>query len=244
MPTVLRTLVLATGLAVGGAAGSAQADTAAANFSPSSNTGTWTFGSTATLGGAFTPFTVSGSSGGIDRWVSNTNPDYTQLPGAGHNGTPNSITNGTVTIGAGQLSLHPGVFGEYSIARFTAPVAGTYSFSASFMGLDFVGRPSGTGTTTDVHLQVNGVSWWGSNVNGFGIPSTVSSGVYNIFLAAGGTIDAAVGYGSGPNPDLFYDSTGVDFNVRLVPLPAGVWAGGATMLAVAGAGIVRRRRHV
>jgi hypothetical protein len=242
MPTVLRTLVLATGLAVGGAAGSAQADTvynAAAGFAASSNsaTSTWQFGQTPTLGGSFTRFSSNSAVSGLDYWaVAGTGNGFT-LPGAFHNATTSSITYGTVRVGAGQLMLHPGERGQYSVARFTAPVAGTYTFSATFMGLDYIGQ-----TTTDVHLQVNssGSAFSGVIANSFNIP--VSSGVFTVVLAAGGTIDAAVGRGS--NGTYFYDSTGVDFNVRLVPLPAGVWAGGATMLAVAGVGIVRRRRHV
>src|SRR5688572_25609400 len=100
---------------------------AAADFSPTSNpNGAWSFGfEYPTLGGLFTLESSSGSVMGLDYWASNAGPT---LPAAFHNPTSSTILyGGSAVIEGDQLVLHPGQLGEYSIARFTAPAAGTYT---------------------------------------------------------------------------------------------------------------------
>jgi Ca2+-binding RTX toxin-like protein len=101
----------------------------------------------------------------------------------------------------GELGAHPGNNGEYSLVRWTAPASGSISIAAAFSGLDFVGP-----TTTDVHVLHNGVSLLDGVVNGYGSGSGPSfSG--NVTVAAGDTIDFAVGYG--PDSNYYYDTTGI-----------------------------------
>ena len=50
----------------------------------------------------------------------------------------------------GQFALHPGPGGEYAVVRYVAPEAGEASIDAVFTGLDIFG------TTTDVHVLLNG----------------------------------------------------------------------------------------
>ncbi|MBK7404413.1 MAG: hypothetical protein IPJ41_07180 [Phycisphaerales bacterium] len=118
---------------------------AASDFSASSNpNGVWSFGSEyPNLGSS--PFILESSNGstyGLDYWATASGPI---LPGAFHNPTSSTIFYGnSVDVDPGQLVLHPGEFGEYSIARFTAPVAATYTFSADFIGQDYVTGTSPT----------------------------------------------------------------------------------------------------
>jgi len=196
---------------------------AAADFSATNNpNGVWSFGEQTTLGTGFSTFNVNGALSGFDYWHSST-PGYL---GAMHNGTGSAIFWGTVVINAGQLTLHPGPGTEYTLARFTAPTTATYTFSADFVGQDYI-----IGTTTDVHLLVNGVAVFSSIVNGY--LSTASSGTFVMNLTAGDTIDAAVGNAG----NLFYgDTTGLDFTVEAVPGPG-------PLAALATFCIVSRRRR-
>lgn len=200
---------------------------AATDFSASSNpNGVWALGSTSsTLGSAFTPFGASGVSLGLDFWALSTVPD---LPGAFHNATGATIFYGSsAVVDAGQFMLHPGPSGQYAVARFTVATAGTYTFSANFIGQDTVN------SITDVHLLVNSGSVYGGAIAGY--HSTASSGVFVMSLVPGSTIDAAVGFGW--DGSYYGDSTGVDFNVSFVPGP-----GAAALLGAAGLLVSRRRR--
>ncbi|MBX3390486.1 MAG: hypothetical protein KF691_13640 [Phycisphaeraceae bacterium] len=200
---------------------------AAADFSTSNNpNGVWSFGGQTSLGGAFTAFSVNGTTSGFDFWHYGAY-GYLGYLGAIHNGTGSAINWGTVVLDPGQLALHPGAgAGDYSLARFTAPTAGMYTFSANFIGQDYI-----IGTTTDVHLLVNNVSVFDGLVNGF--LATASSGTFAMNLAAGDTIDAAVGFQAG---SFYGDTTGLDFNVELVPAPGPI---ALALLAIA----PRRRRR-
>ena len=86
--------------------------------------------------------------------------------------------------------------------RLTAPASGNYQVKAVFWGDDFVGP-----TTTDVHVLHNGLGLYTGEVTGFGRPSSDQSFTTTISVAAGDTIDFAVGYGTDGN--YYFDSTGV-----------------------------------
>ena len=96
--------------------------------------------------------------------------------------------SGTITRQPGQFFLHPGPIGQISIARWTAPRAGTYRVQAVFEGID-VGP-----TTTDVHVQHNGVDIASGSLNINGGASTFRASP-SVNVAAGDTVDFAVGNG-------------------------------------------------
>jgi hypothetical protein len=97
-----------------------------------------------------------------------------------------------------------------------------YDFSADFIGRD--------GTTTDVHLLVNSALIYSGTVFGYG--GTASSGLIQMPLSPGDTIDAMVGFGGN---GYFNDSTQLVFHV--VPTP-----GAAALLGLGGLLATRRRR--
>lgn len=177
----------------------------AGSFSTVSNPhGAWTYGTTPTLGGAFTTHTTQGATGGgLEYWLTNGT-----LPWVAYNPTAAAVTDRTYVLESGSMSLHPGSAGEYSVVRFSAPVAGDYKVAGSFFGQDVVGSPK------DVHVLRNGVAKFDSPVTGFGPASAVFFDL-TLTLGVADTVDFAVGYGA----DLTYfnDSTGLAGSVSLVP---------------------------
>jgi probable HAF family extracellular repeat protein len=98
---------------------------ASLQFSDSSNpSGTWSYGYTKKVGGAFTPYTISGVVGTFDGWYG-----YTL------GGNPLLVTDSNLT-GTYLLTSHPGPNNEQSVARWTAPSTGTFDFLGFFYGLD------------------------------------------------------------------------------------------------------------
>ena len=100
-------------------------------------------------------------------------------------------TGGTYSIGSisnwdpGYLLMHPGAAGALSILRFTAPSAGDWNISASFIGLD--------STSTDVHVvQTSGVLAT-ELFTGPVLPQESYSGT--LTLGQGDTVDFEVGLG-------------------------------------------------
>jgi hypothetical protein len=219
---------------------------AASDFSSTSNpNGVWSFGQRAVGYGAFSAFAAHGSYNGVDGWAGSYSGNANfSLPGAFHNGSGSAIPNwvGTVNMPVNALNLHPGADGTLSVARFTVPVGGTYSFSAIFTALARDGTtPPGYSTTTDVHLYQNGTELFGSNFNP-PLGGTLSSGTFSASLNANDIIEVAVGRGTN---NYYSDSTGVDFTVTqtsIVPLPAAAYAGIGTLAGVAMMGVARRRR--
>jgi hypothetical protein len=171
-----------------------------ANVSPSGANpeGRWSYGASQALGSPFGLYghyfaNAIGYKGLLDAWsaaseVGLDNPT-TCLPGAFYNPFSTPVQLRTLTARPGQFFLHPGPQGQYSIARWTAPLAGTYAVQAVFEGID-IGP-----TTTDVHVQHNGVDAAPAgyiNVNG-GANSV--SFATTVTITAGDTIDFAVGHG-------------------------------------------------
>jgi hypothetical protein len=165
--------------------------------------GRWSYGWSTSLGSAFSPYSqylpASSAYGGvIDVW---TTPGPTvSLPAAFVNPSTAAVTVTTLTAQPGQFFVHPGPIGQYSIARWTAPRAGTYSAHVTFEGID-VGP-----TTTDVHVQHNGVDLATGNINVAG-GGNVFRANPSVDLAPGDTLDFAVGFG---NNGYNNDSTALD----------------------------------
>jgi hypothetical protein len=141
----------------------------------------------------------------IDAWYSST---FGTLPQLNHNRTDSTYFDGSTNIewGAGEVSLHPGGAGEFSILRFLAPSAGTYQLTVSFRGIDH------QGATSDVHVLANNTSLFSAQLTGFHSPASFST---TLTLAQNDTIDFAVGYGS--NVNYFQDSTGISAVMTIVP---------------------------
>lgn len=200
---------------------------AANDFSIASNpNGVWSYGNQTALGGGFNLSNSSGLTSGLE-YVTDT---ALIAPSAFRNPTNATIIfGGTVEVHPGQLALHPGSMGEYSIVRFTAPISGSYTFSATFIGEDFIYQ-----TSTDVHLLVNNFPVFSGLVNGH--HATASSGVITMPLLAGDTIDAAVGWGV--NGDYYGDTTALEFTVDYVPSP-----GSAAMIGLGGLLMIGGRRR-
>ena len=223
-PAVLLVASVVVALSVG--AGSAVAYDAAADFSTNTNpNGVWSYGWSTNLGSSLQLYTTPALNAGFNIWT------YTNLyPYVAHNGTTNTITvaNAHQVLQAGQMAAHPGANGEYSIVRWTAPLAGSYSIAASFAGADQ------DGDSADVHVLDNSTSIFNGDVFGFGTPTSFST---NLVLGAGDTIDFAVGYGSDRS---YYDDL-TAMSAVVIPEPT-TFALAAAGLACAVAFGSRRRK--
>ncbi len=236
--TLYSVAVLGAALFLGTAARSRAQYNVAADFSTLQNpNGVWQYGESATELGAFSLYTHGVTTDvGLPGWnnaTTGTHPPYVD-----YNNTGAQFTGLTATYSAGGLGQHPGSLGEYSMSVFTAPTAGTYSISGAFTGIDFH-YP----TSTDDHVVLqNGAtvsSLFDVNVNEYGVahPFTLTQ-----FLGAGESIRFETGYGT--NGNFVGDSTGLSANITAasaVPeLGSGLSFGG--LIAIAGLGLVRRRR--
>jgi hypothetical protein len=199
---------------------------AAADFSASSNPNApWQYGSEITLGGAFTLHANAGVVVGLDYW------DTTNGSSMSHNATGSTITGGSWNMLAGELGMHPGITGQFSIVRFVAPSSGPYDLDARFYGRDFQGP-----TSTDVHVVVNGAPVFSAIVNSFrGAGQSYST---SMTLAAGDLVDFAVGWG--PNANYGFDSTGLEATMEFVPEPGTLLLLGAGTTGLAAIG--RRKK--
>lgn len=130
-------------------------------------------------------------------------------------------------ITPGQMSLHPGP-DAYSpaILRFTAPTTATYNFSVQFFAGDS-GDMNGAVFATGTHAH---------NVDWFPSTNTDPLLIGQIHLAAGDTLDAAVGN----NSSFYSGNTGVAFSISAVPEPGASWLLAAGLIGMAGWS--RRRR--
>ncbi len=198
------------------------------DFSTVSNPkGVWTYGYTA--GGAFTAYPQSGNIDGLDYWSITTAPS---LPWIANNPTAATIDWIQIKVNPGELLLHPGQNGDYTVLRFTAPSAGQYDVKGSFFGIDYVSSP-----TTDVHVLLNGAAIFDGNVTDY--RNTIAAFDKLVTLNTGDTVDFAVGWGS--NGDYFFDSTGLNAIITAVPEPS-TFLTGALILATGAISEFRRRK--
>ncbi len=190
--------------------------TTASGANPS---GAWSYGWSQSLGATFTrhtEFIMSPQSNqatypGIDAWTSGV--EGIELnPATYVNPTAKAVAVGTtVSAQPGQVFLHPGPVGQYSIARWTAPRSGTYEVRATFEGIDT------TPTTTDVHVQHNGVDIATGSINVMGGGNTFQASPL-VTVVAGDAVDFAVGDGGN---SYLSDSTRVDAAMCTAPADGG-----------------------
>ncbi len=187
--------------------GMAQSFDPALDFSANTNAnGVWSYGYSLTLGSPLILHTDRLNVNGVDIWRTDLGSGD---PLASHNPTTNVVNLfNTVSMNPGEFGMHPGPDGEYAILRFTAPSPGQYHVSGSFYGQDTAG------TTTDVHILVNGLSVVDGEVTGFG-PDTGPSFATTVKLKAGDNLDFAVGFGNDGN--YYNDTTGLSAQIVLLP---------------------------
>jgi hypothetical protein len=180
-----------------------QAYDAAAQFSSTQNpNGVWSYGCSQSLGATFHPYTQQTPlSNGLYDWGTAPVCGQTNPPSVAYNSTDATFTSGSVTVPAHTIWFHPGPQDQNSVLRWTAPASGNYQVKAVFWGDDFEGP-----TTTDVHVLHNRLCIYSGEVSGYG-PSSDQSFTSTISVAAGDTIDFAVGYGT--DRGYGFDSTGV-----------------------------------
>jgi len=208
---------------------------AAADFTPATTTnpnGVWSYGYDAAGDGgnyALVAFDVFDNSPSTPNWLKTGNNSF---------GTPtfSKVQTGPLSpfnsLVLGQVGLHPGpaatqfVNDDAAILRFTAPGNGLYAVNSQFFA-------SGGGETT-AWVVLNGS--FGSPLAALG--STGSSPSYivpSLALSVGDTLDFVVGNAG----SYFFDTTGVNVSISVVPEPAVwmLWAGGLAAL-----GTFARRR--
>jgi hypothetical protein len=147
-----------------------------------------------------------------------------QLPTDLKNVTSGNVNYSTINNWSPEeLLLHPGTADQLAVVQFTAPTAGSYVLNGFFAALD-------SDPTSDYVLT-------GSTIL-YSITSTLAPQAFSLTetLAAGQTVDFAVGFG--PSGSLDNDSTG--FNVTITPEPGfyGLMAIGLIGITFA----LRRRR--
>lgn len=162
----------------------------------------------------------TGDPAGIMAWYTSSNESLV-LKNAG----PAMENVGTQWLEHNQGLMHPGQNGEKATARWTSSISGIVSISAHFSGQSH-GGASGNGTTTDVHVLRNGVDLYSGLIDGFAgrmvnnysdafgpSPNQYFSG--NVSVGPGTTIDFLCGRGA--NGTYFYDITGIDATITVVP---------------------------
>lgn len=128
-----------------------------------------------------------------------------------------------------ELALHPGLKGERSVARWTAPRNDNYRVTARFTGI--AAKP----TTSDAHILMGVDEVWSGGVN-IGGAGNVAEAELTAYRAAGETLSFVVGIGDG-SP--FSDTTAISITIEAVGYrsvasgslrtdanPAGDWAWG------------------
>lgn len=190
----------------------AQRFDAAQDFAADRNpNGAWSYGQEARLGAAFTRYAQTDAPDANTRgW--HADQSGTSTPAVHKNVGAAFNLLGDVRIAPGHLQLHPGPDGSLSVVRFIAPSSGTYSLISKFYPM------TTDGTTTDVHVLVNGKPAFDGVVSGTNsVPTSAPQYEANLELAQGDTVDFAVDYGADKN--YASDSTGLDAALTRVAAP-------------------------
>ncbi len=137
---------------------------------------------------------------GIALW----NSGIGQEPNLTFNKTKKPISALGVVWQPGQIGLHPGPSGEYSVARWTAPQEGAYSVKGAFASI-------AERATTDVHVFHNGVSIHDSVIN-LESRGNESEFAREVPVKKGDSIDFVVGQGNGSYGG---DSTGLQVAIQM-----------------------------
>ena len=209
-----------------------EADFAADFSTTSAAAGDWQYGWSATLGG---PLALAanqalyGDAGQVVVW----SPAGTYWPSVGLNTGAAEVQFGggnAIHLAAGQGLLHPGPSGEYAVARLTVSGSFLGTLQVNFAGIDTVG------TTTDVHVLLNGVGLYAGDITGYG--QTLSYGGTRWFTA-GDQIDFAVGLGG--NGHYIDDSTGFIASLTTAPVPE---APTLLLMAIGLTAVAAQRRRI
>jgi uncharacterized repeat protein (TIGR01451 family) len=175
----------------------ATGSSAAAEFSVAQNpNGVWSYGYRASAGAPFKLYpNHDATAGNVGTWYdASIAMDQWNLPVVSH-GPSNPL-----------VQMHPGPRGEQTVLRWTAPAAAVVNVSGRFENMN--------NATTDVHVVHNSTnSLFDGAINGQGSVAPFS---IRKTVAAGDTLDFAVGWGSNGNYN--YDSTGLALNITTEPL--------------------------
>jgi len=190
---------------------------AALDFSLSSNpNGVWSYGYSTTLGSPMGLDDVTVINGyGLCVWRNASQdpngPSFAYNPTASPIIIDDTATGGTdhMVWNPYQLSMDPGSGGQYCVLRFTPPEGGEYQIQGAFSSVDQY-----FGAKTDVHILVNGTSFFDGVVYG---TTSVSDFDQSLQLNAGDTLDFAVGTDGLP---WGWDTTGLGATITLVPEPS------------------------
>jgi hypothetical protein len=194
--------------------------------------GVWTYGWASTVASIPTNLhkypdngTLSFGSG-LEQWYDQSN-NVSYTPLVYKNTGPEYIDSGNaVDIPAGALILHGGGTGlDLSVVEFTAPSAGQYALSATFIGRQdyiYYGR---------VYILDNGVILFNNTSANYifdkGDTQTFST---ILTLSQGEKIDFVVGRDN----EIGADSIELQAQLRPVPIPGAVWLLGSGLLGLAG----------
>ncbi len=214
---------------------------AAGDYSISNNpNGVWTYGfldptnsDTATN---LTPMNTSHTN-----WDGNTNVDSWDLNNGTFGEVADNTTNttqnvaGTIELNPNsddQLVLHPEQLRHLDCGRsFHRASAMDVNISAAFAAADT------SGTTTDVHIYVNGASIYNSTVTG-AYPTAAATPFAGdlVHLSAGDTVDFSVGFGS--NETYYDDGTSLTATIS-TPEPASL-----SLLGIGAVSLLAQRRRL
>lgn len=131
-------------------------------------------------------------------------PNGQQIPSATYNadGEPAHLADSTWQ--PGQLALHPGLGGERSAARWTAPADGDYSVTARFAGI--AAKP----TTSDVHIVQGDDELFASSINTDGGGNEAET-AFTVTLRRGEALCFIVGMGNG---NAYSDTTALEARIE------------------------------
>jgi len=169
--------------------------------------GQYRYGAESVLGGAFSLNSTMVSGAGFAGWSGASGFPLILADTSG-----STFTSGTVTYSTDYLNLHPSSNDTFAVLRYTIAAPGSYLISGAYRGQD------ASGTTTDVHVLIDGASAFGTEVTGY-LDASKQTFSFVRALNANDTIDFAVGFGT--NGTFFNDSTGLQGTIAVAtPEPA------------------------